>query len=136
MLDVIKHGTQVAPFVFFAEVWHFAGEHRVVLPMRDPCPAALIALFDNSRILGAHVGVQKNARPQFELVEQLCRKRSGFAVIFMSGYTEAAALENAHVGKDAILLNKPFSTDTLVRKITRVLEAAPAASGPNRATVS
>jgi hypothetical protein len=41
----------------------------------------------------------------------------------MSGYTEAAALENARVGKDVVLLNKPFSTDTLVRKISQVQEA-------------
>jgi len=55
-----------------------------------------------------------------ELVEKLRKKRSGFHVIFMSGYTEAAVLENAHIGKDAILLNKPFSTETLVRKMREV----------------
>ena len=55
-----------------------------------------------------------------ELVEKLRRKRSGFHVIFMSGYTEAAVLENANIGKDAILLNKPFSTETLVRKMREV----------------
>jgi FixJ family two-component response regulator len=59
-----------------------------------------------------------------EMVEKLRRKRAGFSVIFMSGYTEAAALENARVGKDVVLLNKPFSTDTLVRKISQVHEAA------------
>jgi hypothetical protein len=41
----------------------------------------------------------------------------------MSGYTEAAVLENANIGKDAILLNKPFSTETLVRKMREVQEA-------------
>jgi signal transduction histidine kinase/ActR/RegA family two-component response regulator len=59
-----------------------------------------------------------------ELVEKLRRKRPGFHVIFMSGYTEAAVLENANIGKDAVLLNKPFSTETLVRKMREVLEAA------------
>ena len=59
-----------------------------------------------------------------EMVEKLRHKRSGFSVIFMSGYTEAAALGNARVGKDVVLLNKPFSTDTLVRKISQVQEAA------------
>jgi two-component system, cell cycle sensor histidine kinase and response regulator CckA len=57
-----------------------------------------------------------------EMVEKLRRKRGSFSVIFMSGYTEAAALENARVGKDVVLLNKPFSTDTLVRKISQVQE--------------
>jgi two-component system, cell cycle sensor histidine kinase and response regulator CckA len=52
-----------------------------------------------------------------ELVEQLRARRSGFAVIFMSGYTEAAALEHARVGTDSVLLNKPFSTETLAAKI-------------------
>jgi CheY-like chemotaxis protein len=58
-----------------------------------------------------------------ELVEKLRRKRSGFHVIFMSGYTEAAVLENANIGKDAILLNKPFSTETLVRKMREVQDS-------------
>ncbi len=58
-----------------------------------------------------------------ELVEKLRKKCSGFHVIFMSGYTEAAVLENANIGKDAILLNKPFSTETLVRKMREVQEA-------------
>ena len=47
-------------------------------------------------------------------------------MIFMSGYTEAAVLENANLGKDAILLNKPFSTETLVRKMREVKDAAQA----------
>jgi hypothetical protein len=38
----------------------------------------------------------------------------------MSGYTEMAALENAKIGTDAILLNKPFSTESLARKINEV----------------
>lgn len=56
--------------------------------------------------------------PQF--VENLRKKRDDFAVIFMSGYTEAAALENAKIGSDAILLNKPFSSDVLARKISEL----------------
>jgi signal transduction histidine kinase/ActR/RegA family two-component response regulator len=58
-----------------------------------------------------------------ELVEKLRKKRSGFHVIFMSGYTEAAVLENGNIGKDAILLNKPFSTETLVRKMREVRDS-------------
>jgi two-component system, cell cycle sensor histidine kinase and response regulator CckA len=55
-----------------------------------------------------------------ELVEKLRQKWAGFAVIFMSGYTEAAALENAKIGSGAILLNKPFSTELLARRIREV----------------
>jgi signal transduction histidine kinase/ActR/RegA family two-component response regulator len=80
-----------------------------------------------------HVVVTDIVMPRMggpEMVEKLRRKRKGFAVIFMSGYTEAAALENAGIGTDAILLNKPFSTETLVRKILQVQEAPPAACDP------
>jgi FixJ family two-component response regulator len=55
-----------------------------------------------------------------ELVEKLRQKRNDFVVIFMSGYTEAAALENAKIGAEAILLNKPFSAELLVRRISEV----------------
>ena len=63
-----------------------------------------------------------------EMVEKLRHKRAGFVVIFMSGYTEAAALENAGIGTDAVLLNKPFSTEALVRRILQVQEEAPVSS--------
>ena len=63
-----------------------------------------------------------------EMVEKLRHKRAGFVVIFMSGYTEAAALENAGIGTDAVLLNKPFSTEALVRRILQKQEAAPVSS--------
>ena len=55
-----------------------------------------------------------------DLVDKLRQKREGFAVIFMSGYTDAAALENAKIGSSAILLSKPFSTESLARKISEV----------------
>jgi len=59
-----------------------------------------------------------------ELVEKLRHNRQGFAVIFMSGYTDAAALENAKIGSGAILLNKPFSTELLARRISEVQQNA------------
>jgi len=57
-----------------------------------------------------------------DLVEKLKQKHAGIAVIFMSGYTELAAFENANIGSDSILLNKPFSTETLAHKIAEALE--------------
>lgn len=59
-----------------------------------------------------------------ELVDKLRQKREGFAVIFMSGYTDAAALENAKIGAGAILLSKPFSSELLARKISEVQQNA------------
>jgi signal transduction histidine kinase/FixJ family two-component response regulator len=55
-----------------------------------------------------------------ELVERLRQKQDGFGVIFMSGYTEAAALENTSITGNATLLNKPFSAELLARKISDV----------------
>jgi two-component system, cell cycle sensor histidine kinase and response regulator CckA len=78
-----------------------------------------------------HVVVSDIVMPRMggpEFIEKLRRKRSGFSVIFMSGYTEAAVLENANIGKDSILLNKPFSTETLVRKMREVTEAPDASA--------
>ena len=52
-----------------------------------------------------------------ELVAKLRAKRGTLPVIFMSGYTEAAALEHVKLGADAALLNKPFSAEALAAKI-------------------
>jgi len=62
-----------------------------------------------------------------ELAQKLKEKRSNLAVIFMSGYTETAALENAQIGSDSILLNKPFSTETLANRIAEMLAKLPGA---------
>jgi two-component system cell cycle sensor histidine kinase/response regulator CckA len=59
-----------------------------------------------------------------DMVDKLRQKREGFAVIFMSGYTDAAALENAKIGAGAILLSKPFSSELLARKISEVQQNA------------
>ena len=59
-----------------------------------------------------------------ELVEKLRQKKDGFGVIFMSGYTETAALETAMIAPDACLLNKPFASEILAQKIRDVLDAA------------
>jgi len=62
-----------------------------------------------------------------ELAQKLKEKRANLPVIFMSGYTETAALENAQIGSDSILLNKPFSTETLANRIAEMLARIPAA---------
>lgn len=59
-----------------------------------------------------------------ELVKKLRQKREGLAAIFMSGYTDAAALENAKIGSGAILLNKPFSNELLARRISEFQQNA------------
>ena len=64
-----------------------------------------------------------------ELVDKLRQKRQGFAVIFMSGYTEAAAIENANIGPFSILLSKPFSTELLAQKISEVQQSVAKTQG-------
>ena len=59
-----------------------------------------------------------------DLVERLRPRREGFAVIYMSGYTETAALENAGIGTDSTMLHKPFSTEVLAQKIAEALRKA------------
>jgi two-component system cell cycle sensor histidine kinase/response regulator CckA len=59
-----------------------------------------------------------------EFVDKLRAKRKDFAVIFMSGYTDAAAIENAKISSGAILLNKPFSNELLAQKISEVQQNA------------
>jgi signal transduction histidine kinase/CheY-like chemotaxis protein len=59
-----------------------------------------------------------------ELVTRLRETRGALSVIFMSGYTEAGALENSKIGRGAVLLNKPFSTELLARRISEVRQNA------------
>jgi len=70
-----------------------------------------------------------------EMVEKLRARRGNFAVIFMTGYTEAAALENARIGSETVLLHKPFSSETLAAKIQELQKAAwPAAKAASSST--
>jgi two-component system cell cycle sensor histidine kinase/response regulator CckA len=68
-----------------------------------------------------------------QLIEKVRQKREGFAVIFMSGYTDAAALENARIGSGAILLSKPFSNELLARRISEVQQNAADPNGKSLA---
>ena len=61
------------------------------------------------------------------LVEKLRANRDDFAVIFMTGYTEASVLENARIKSGAVILNKPFSADVLAAKINELQQ------GPGKA---
>jgi two-component system, cell cycle sensor histidine kinase and response regulator CckA len=88
-----------------------AGNGLEALAVADKHPAKI-------DVVVTDIVMPRMGGPQF--VENLRRKRDDFAVIFMSGYTEAAALENAKIGSDAVLLNKPFSSDVLARKISEL----------------
>jgi DNA-binding NtrC family response regulator len=57
-----------------------------------------------------------------ELTKELVDQRLGLKVIFMSGYTEEAIVNHAVLRGGGAFLHKPFTADTLGRKVREVLE--------------
>jgi two-component system cell cycle sensor histidine kinase/response regulator CckA len=57
-----------------------------------------------------------------ELTTRLLEQRPALRVIYMSGYTEDAILQRGVVNPGVAFLNKPFSAETLGRKIREVLD--------------
>jgi two-component system, cell cycle sensor histidine kinase and response regulator CckA len=61
-----------------------------------------------------------------DLTKQLVEQRPGLRVIYMSGYTEDAIVQHGVLKPGIAFLNKPFTSETLGRKIRDVLDAPPA----------
>jgi CheY-like chemotaxis protein len=57
-----------------------------------------------------------------ELTEQLVAKQPSLKVIYMSGYTEDGIIHHGFLEPGISFLQKPFTSDTLGRKIREVLE--------------
>ena len=57
-----------------------------------------------------------------ELVGQLVARRPGLKVIYMSGYTEEAIVHHGVLKPGIAFLHKPFTSETLGRKIREVLD--------------
>jgi two-component system cell cycle sensor histidine kinase/response regulator CckA len=57
-----------------------------------------------------------------ELAQRLTPLRPQMKVLFMSGYSEQAALNIENTDQSAPVLQKPFSLDALVRNVRRVLD--------------
>jgi CheY-like chemotaxis protein len=57
-----------------------------------------------------------------ELIERLRSRRPGLKVLFMSGYTEQAALRNGSVPRGSGFVEKPFTVETLMRRLRQVLD--------------
>jgi PAS domain S-box-containing protein len=67
-----------------------------------------------------------------ELAEAIVRLRPGIRVLYMSGYTDAMELPETAV---ADVVPKPFSEETLIRKVREALDAGgatPRGDGPSR----
>jgi CheY-like chemotaxis protein len=58
-----------------------------------------------------------------ELAEQFAALRPEARVLFMSGYTDDAIIRRAVLRPGAAYLQKPFSPDTLARKVREVLDS-------------
>jgi CheY-like chemotaxis protein len=56
------------------------------------------------------------------LAEALTQTRPGMKVVYMSGYT--SFMDQGLIASDATVLSKPFTRDTLLRKLREVLAAA------------
>ncbi|MBZ5687613.1 MAG: response regulator [Acidobacteriia bacterium] len=66
-------------------------------------------------IVVADVVMPQMGGPEF--VSKLRAKRKDFAVIFISGYSQASSFAHPEVGTGTVLLNKPFSVQTLAARI-------------------
>jgi signal transduction histidine kinase/ActR/RegA family two-component response regulator len=58
-----------------------------------------------------------------ELVERLAKLRSGIKVLYMSAYTEDAAINIGVLSPGTAFIEKPFSPDDLANKVREVLSA-------------
>jgi PAS domain S-box-containing protein len=58
-----------------------------------------------------------------ELAEKLCSSRPQMKVLFVSGYTDGSILQNGELGLGSAFLEKPFTSDSLARKVRQVLNS-------------
>jgi two-component system, cell cycle sensor histidine kinase and response regulator CckA len=69
-----------------------------------------------------------------ELADQLSARHPGLRVLFMSGYTEDAALRRNVLQQGESFLAKPFTPDALARKVREILDGrTEAATAPDDA---
>ena len=71
-------------------------------------------------VLLTHVVMPGSSGP--ELTRQLLERQPSLRVIYMSGYTEEAIVQHGVLAPDIAFLHKPFTSETLGRKIREVLD--------------
>ena len=60
-----------------------------------------------------------------QLADALLAERAGLRVLYLSGYTDTAAARQGLMEPGAEFLQKPFSTDSLIRRVREVLDSEP-----------
>ena len=58
-----------------------------------------------------------------ELARRLLEKRPGTRVLYVSGYTDASMASQGALDDGAYFLQKPFTPESLARKVREVLDA-------------
>jgi CheY-like chemotaxis protein len=58
-----------------------------------------------------------------ELAEQMAARRAGIRILYMSGYPGDAAVHHGTLVRGSAFLQKPFSPDSLARKVRETLDA-------------
>jgi len=58
-----------------------------------------------------------------DLADQLAARRPGTRVLYMSGYPGDAVVQHGELPVGSAFLQKPFSPDSLARKVRDVLDA-------------
>jgi DNA-binding NarL/FixJ family response regulator len=66
-----------------------------------------------------------------ELTEQFARLRPDAKVLYMSGYTDDAIVRHGILRSGIGYLQKPFSPDTLARKVRELLDSSGTSDGSN-----
>ena len=68
-----------------------------------------------SDVVMPHLGGQ-------ELIERLQKVRRDFKVLYMSGFTDESFVRNTKDGKEAALMLKPFTQETLAVRVRQILD--------------
>jgi two-component system, cell cycle sensor histidine kinase and response regulator CckA len=93
----------------------------MVVEARSPAEAIQFMERDSGSIDLVLTDVSMPKMKGTELVDRLVKMRSGLKVLYMSAYTEDAAISSGFLGPGNAFIEKPFSPDELARKVREVL---------------
>ncbi|MBI2678564.1 MAG: PAS domain S-box protein [Candidatus Koribacter versatilis] len=107
------------------QVLHRSG--YTVLPARDGGEALLQCERHEGRIDLLLTDVVLTQISGTELAQRLLQLRPEMRVLYMSGYTDEAIVQHGVLTAESSFLQKPFTNESLARKVRAVLDAPPAA---------